>query len=108
MGPDHARAELSLTDLSPFGGTALYEAVLVAIRDHERAARDRADLYREVIVMLTDGENTTGRLQFDEVIDEARRSDILVYPVHPSAVRCARKWASVADDAARTRYRGRH
>jgi hypothetical protein len=41
LGADHAQAELSLADLSPTGGTALYEAVLVAIRDQERAAKNR-------------------------------------------------------------------
>jgi Ca-activated chloride channel homolog len=81
MGADHAQAERSLAELSPSGATALYEAVLVAIRDQQRAARNRADRYREVMVLLTDGENTAGRLDFDEVIDEARRSGILVYPV---------------------------
>jgi VWFA-related protein len=81
MGADHAQAERSLAELSPSGATALYEAVLVAIRDQQRAARNRADRYREVMVLLTDGENTAGWLDFDEVIDEARRSGILVSPV---------------------------
>jgi len=32
-------------------------------------------------VLLTDGEDTAGRLDFDEVLEEARRSSILVYTV---------------------------
>ena len=81
MGADHGRAELSLADLSASGSTALYESVLVAIRDQQRADRNRSGQYREVIVLLTDGENTAGHLDFDEVLDEARRSGILVYTV---------------------------
>jgi VWFA-related protein len=81
MGRDHAAATAALAAVSPVGATALYEAVLVAIREQQRAARQRPDSYREVIVVLTDGENTSGSLDFDEVLDEARRSGILVYPV---------------------------
>ncbi len=81
MGNDHQHASQALAGMEATGGTALYEAVIIAIRDQERAARSRDASYREVIVLLTDGENTDGRLEFDEVLDEARRSGILVYPI---------------------------
>jgi VWFA-related protein len=81
LGGDHQRARVALAGLSPKGATALYEAVLVAIRNQERASRHRRERYREVIVLLTDGENTAGHLEFDDVLDEARRSGILVYTV---------------------------
>ena len=81
LGPDHQQAQASLAGLSSVGTTALYEAVLVAIRNQERASRLRTDRYREVIVLLTDGQNTAGHLNFDEVLDEARRSGMLVYTV---------------------------
>lgn len=81
LGPDHQQAGASLNGLSTVGTTALYEAVLVAIRNQERASRLRPDRYRQVIVLLTDGQNTAGHLSFDEVLDEARRSRILVYAV---------------------------
>jgi Ca-activated chloride channel family protein len=81
LGADHQRAEASLAGVSPVGGTALYEAVLVAIRNQERASRHRTGSHREVIVLLTDGENTAGHLEFADVLDAARRSGILVYTV---------------------------
>ena len=81
MGGDHRQAASALSDVSPFGGTALYEAMLVAIRGQQRAERTRHDSRREVIVVLTDGENTQGPVDFDDLLDEARRSSILVYPV---------------------------
>jgi len=81
LGADHQQAEASLAGLSSVGSTALYEAVLVAIRNQERAGRLRRDRYRQVVVLLTDGQNTAGHLSFDEVLDEARRSGILVYTV---------------------------
>ena len=65
MGGDHRQAELALSDVSPNGETSLYEAVLVAIRSQQRAERTRHDTYREVIVLLIDGEGTKHRVDFD-------------------------------------------
>lgn len=81
LGSDHQQASQALAGMDATGGTALYEALIIAIRDQQRAARSRDASYREVIVLLSDGENTDGRLEFDEVLDEARRSGILVYPI---------------------------
>lgn len=81
MGSDHRQAVQALSAIKPIGGTALFDAVLVAIRGQQRAERSRRGTYREVIVVLSDGEETRHRVDFDLVLDEARRSRILVYPV---------------------------
>jgi VWFA-related protein len=81
LGKVRCQAALSLSDVAPAGETALYEAVLFALRGHQRAERSRHEPYREVIVVLTDGEDTKQRVDFDLVLDEARRSSVLVYPV---------------------------
>jgi len=81
MGADHQGAVRALSNMEPVGGTALFDAVLVGIRGQQRAERGRQSPRREVIVMLTDGEETRPRVDFDLVLDEARRSSILVYPV---------------------------
>jgi len=81
MGTDRRAAASALSEVTPIGGTSLYEAVLVAIRRQQHAERARYHTYREVIVVLTDGEDTWRRVDFDVVLDEARRSSILVYPV---------------------------
>jgi VWFA-related protein len=81
MGSDHHQAASALLDLSPGGETSLYEAVLVAIREQQRAERFRHEPYREVMVVLTDGEDTKHRVDFDLVLEEARRSSTLLYPV---------------------------
>jgi Ca-activated chloride channel homolog len=81
MGTDHRAAALTFSEVAPIGGTSLYESVLVAIRRQQQAERTRNGAYREVIVVLTDGEDTWSRVDFDVVLDEARRSSILLYPV---------------------------
>jgi VWFA-related protein len=81
MGTDRRAAASAISEVMPIGGTSLYEAVLVAIRRQQHAERTRSITYREVIVVLTDGEDTWRRVDFDVVLDEARRSSVLVYPV---------------------------
>jgi len=81
LGADHERAKQSLNDISATGGTRLYEAVLVAVRDLERAQRRRTTEYRNVIIVLSDGEDTHSRLPFDDVLEDVRRSGVLVYTI---------------------------
>lgn len=81
LGADHDQAKRALEGMSAVGPTALYEALLKALDNQERARRGRADDYREAIVVLSDGKNTAGHVPFDEVLDEARHSGVLVYTV---------------------------
>lgn len=81
LGADHDRAKASLNDIVAAGATRLYETVLVAARDLERAQRKRTTEYRNVIIVLSDGEDTHSRLTFDDVLEEVRRSGVLVYTI---------------------------
>lgn len=81
LGADHDRAKASLDDILAVGATRLYETVLVAARDLERAQRKRTTEYRSVIIVLSDGEDTHSRLTFDDVLEEVRRSGVLVYTI---------------------------
>lgn len=81
LGPDHDRAKRSLNDIFASGATRLYDTVLVAVRDLERAQRRRTTEYRNVVIMLTDGEDTHSRLPFDDVLEDVRRSGVLVYTI---------------------------
>lgn len=62
------------------GLTSLFDAVLVAITDLERARRQRRET-REVVVVLSDGEDTASRVDFDELLPAVRQSGALVYSV---------------------------
>ena len=81
LGTDHEQARLLLHAISAGGLTRLYEAVLVALRRLERAQQGRTDEYRNVLILLSDGEDTGSRLTFDDVLEDARRSDVLVYTI---------------------------
>lgn len=81
LGLSHEQATRSLTELSASGMTGLYEAVLVALRDLERAPRHRTADYLNVMIVLSDGDDTRSRLGFDELIEQVRRSGVLIYTI---------------------------
>ncbi len=47
----------------------------------QAARRGKRPDYREAIVVLSDGEDTSSRLPFEDVLDEVRRSGVIVYSV---------------------------
>jgi Ca-activated chloride channel family protein len=58
-------------------GTALYDAVVLGSRELEKRKSER----RKVIVLVTDGGETTSKASFESARSEAIRSDALLYSV---------------------------
>ena len=63
------------------GSTALYDALLVATNDLIRARSGALRETRDAIIVLSDGEDTSSRVGFEEVLPVVRRSGVLVYTV---------------------------
>lgn len=63
----------------PRGGTALYAALDVTLNQFMRAKT--ADLRRPAIIVLTDGQDTSSLIQFDDVLERARRAGVAVYTI---------------------------
>ena len=63
------------------GTTALYDALLVAANELSRARRESSSQTREVVVLLSDGEDTSSRVGFEDVRSVLRRSGALAYSV---------------------------
>jgi Ca-activated chloride channel family protein len=63
------------------GSTALYDALLVALNELTRARRESSTHTREMVVLLSDGEDTSSRVGFEEVRSVVRRSGALAYSV---------------------------
>lgn len=61
--------------------TALYDALLVADSELARVRSGAQPDTREVIVLLSDGEDTSSRSDFEEVLPVLRRSGAMVYSV---------------------------
>lgn len=67
--------EKSLRMLRGEAGTALYDAIMLASRDIE----DRQG--RKVLVIITDGGDTTSRSDFQRATEAAQLADAVIYPV---------------------------
>jgi Ca-activated chloride channel homolog len=64
------------------GSTSLYNAVYVSLKDLKKIpTRSEEDVRRQAIVLLTDGEDTSSLITFDDVMDLARRSETAIYPI---------------------------
>lgn len=76
---DRSAAAMALTSIRAAGTTSIYEALLVASNDLVRARAGAEPETREVIILLSDGEDTASVVGFDEVLPAVRRSGAIVY-----------------------------
>jgi VWFA-related protein len=81
MTEDLDRVAIALAGLSARGGTSLYNALYVTLRDFQKAAVTLTSVRRKAIVVLSDGADTGSLISFDDVIDLARRTGVTVYTV---------------------------
>jgi Ca-activated chloride channel family protein len=77
-----ASAARSLVDhLGADGQTALFDAMFVALRELQSAGRLGEAPRREAILVLSDGEDTASRLDFEDLRQEVQRTGTLVYSI---------------------------
>ena len=63
------------------GSTSLYTAVYITLRQFGRPAVQATQVRRQAIVALTDGEENTSGLAFEDLLDEARSRGVAVYAI---------------------------
>lgn len=81
FGDHPARVPAALAPIEASGSTSLYDALLVAANDLGRARRGALPNSREVVIVLSDGEDTASVVGFEEVLPVLRRSGALIYTV---------------------------
>jgi VWFA-related protein len=69
-----------VNDISADGQTAMFDAMLVALRELQPADRPEGPR-REAILVLSDGEDTASHLDFDDLRREVQRTGALVYSI---------------------------
>ena len=79
---DKAELERSLRKMKPGGSTSLYNAVYTALSELRRERQARPDVRRrQAIVLLSDGEDTSSIMPYEEVLELAKRSEVNVYAI---------------------------
>jgi Ca-activated chloride channel homolog len=80
---DRVALEHAIRGTAANGSTALYNAVYIALKGLEKTRRDEmlTEPCRRAMVILSDGEDTSSLMSFDEVLDAATRSDTAIYTI---------------------------
>jgi len=74
--------ETAIRRTSAGGSTSLYNAVYIALKDLKKiVAKNSDEIRRQSIIVLSDGEDTSSLLPFEEVLDLAKRSETAIYTI---------------------------
>jgi Ca-activated chloride channel homolog len=74
--------EQAIHRTSAGGSTSMYNAIYIALKDLKKAvATNVEEIRRQAIVVLSDGEDTSSLLPFEEVLDLAKRSETAIYAI---------------------------
>ena len=73
--------EEAIRHTSAGGSTSLYNALYISLKELKKAPLRVEDVRREAIVVLSDGEDTSSLVTFEEVLDLAKRSETAIYSI---------------------------
>jgi len=79
---DAAALEKAIRATAANGSTSLYNALYIALKDLKKVkAETTSDIRRQAIVLLSDGDDTSSLIEFDQVLDLAKRSETVIYAI---------------------------
>ncbi|MDH4063806.1 MAG: VWA domain-containing protein [Acidobacteriota bacterium] len=79
---DKDALERAIRSTAAGGSTSLYNAVYIALRELSKVkAKGQDDVRRQAIVLLSDGEDTTSLVSFEEVMELVKRSETSIYTI---------------------------
>jgi Ca-activated chloride channel family protein len=74
--------EKAINSVVAGGSTSLYNAIYIALRELKKVqSRSLDDLRRQAIIVLSDGEDTSSLVAYDEVLELAKRSETVIYAI---------------------------
>ena len=72
----------AIDELRAGGSTALYNAIYIALKQLQKGRPQNGDeVRRDVIVVLSDGEDTSSLVTFEELLDSVKRSQTAIYTI---------------------------
>ena len=77
---DRVLLETAIRKTTAGGSTSLYNAIYIALSELKKVrAESIAQVRRQAIVVLSDGEDTSSLVEYEAVLDAAKRSEVLIY-----------------------------
>ena len=79
---DVAALEKAIRQTSVNGSTSLYNAIYISLKDLKKVrAKTSEEIRREAIIVLSDGDDTSSLIEYEEVLDLAKRSETAIYAI---------------------------
>ena len=79
---DAGALERAIRSTHADGSTALYNAIYISLKQLRSVkARSEDEIRRQAIVVLSDGDDTSSLLPYEEVLDLAKRSETAIYTI---------------------------
>ena len=79
---DAAALERAIRSTAAGGSTSMFNAIYIALKEMKKVKASSTDeIRRQAIVVLSDGEDTSSLLPFEEVLDLAKRSETSIYTI---------------------------
>jgi len=79
---DVAALERAIKQAMVNGSTALYNAIYISLKNLQKMrAKSGGQLRREAIIVLSDGDDTSSLVAYDEVLNLAKRSETVIYAI---------------------------
>jgi Ca-activated chloride channel family protein len=79
---DSAALETAIRTTTANGSTSLYNALYIALKELKKTRiTTSSDIRRQAIVLLSDGDDTSSLIEFDQVLDLAKRSETVIYSI---------------------------
>ena len=71
----------AVASIRPHGTTALDNAIYISLKEFGQSARQSGQVRRQAIAVLSDGDDTSSLVSFDDVLALARRMGVNIYTV---------------------------
>jgi Ca-activated chloride channel family protein len=81
LSHDLNAAQAAVLSTTAQGVTALYNGLYTTLKEMTRQRRGETDRRRQAIVVLSDGDDTSSLVSFDDVMELARQSGISIYTI---------------------------
>lgn len=79
---DASALERAIRGTNADGSTALYNAIYISLKELKKVRPQTEDeIRRQAIVVLSDGDDTSSLLPYEEVLDLAKRSETAIYSI---------------------------
>jgi Ca-activated chloride channel family protein len=81
LGSDLGGAIRAIRATSARGSTALYNGLYMAMTEMVRSRRNTQDIRKQAVVVLSDGQDTSSLVQYDDVMELANESGVVLYTI---------------------------